>query len=183
MSIEDQRIRKRELEILALKKSAHEQTLAKEAQETAEMHAAITSLSLQQEERLVSRDKLKGQLQEKQKDLSIKKDAQHKHARYLDKQARYNEPELHIWEENLGLKIEGGGSEDRLKFVFTLIDEKDWNREFWFEMSLDKRDYEVLACLPRLEKDEIDGLLFKLNESRELGPFLKGMRDLFVRTI
>lgn len=178
---EEQRMRKRDLEIVALKKSAHEQTLAKEAQETAEMHSAITSLTLQQEERVIARDKLNAQLEDAQKEFSAKKEAHQKHVSYLDKQARYNEPELHLWEENLGLRIEGAGKEDRLKFVFTLIDEKDWHREFWFEVSLNKRDYEVLACWPSLEKDAINGLLDTLNESRDLGPFLKGMRDLFVK--
>ena len=173
-------MRKRDLEILALKKAAHEQTLAKEAQETTEMHSAITSLTLQQEERLMARDKLNAQLEDAHKDLSAKKEAYHKHISYLDKQARYNEPELHSWEENLGLKIEGAGKEDRLKFVFTLLDEKDWHREFWFEVSLDKRNYEIFACWPNVERDAVNNLLDKLNESRELGPFLKGMRDLFL---
>ena len=147
------------------------------------MHAAIASLTVQQEERLISRDKLRIRLDDAHKELSVKKDAQHKHTRYLDKQARFNEPELRLWEENLGLKIEGGGSEDKLKFIFTLIDDNDWNRKFWFDMSLNKKDYEVLDCRPILEKDLIDSLLLKLNESRELGPFLKGMRDLFTRAI
>lgn len=174
-------MRKRDLEILALKKAAHEQTLTKEAQETAEMHSAITRLKSQHEERLVTRDKLNAHLEDAQKDLSAKKEAYQKQTSYLDKQARYNEPELHSWEENLGLRIEGAGREDRLKFVFNLLDEKDWHREFWFEVSLDKRDYEVLACWPNLERDAVNRLLENLNESRELGPFLKGMRELFLQ--
>ena len=174
-------MRKRDLEILALKKAAHEQTLAKEAQETAEMHSAITSLTSQQEDRLIARDKLNTHLEDAQKEHLAKKEAYQKHVGYLDKQARYNEPELHSWEENLGLRIEGAGKEDRLKFVYTLLDEKDWRREFWFDISLKKRDYEVLACWPNLERDAVDDLLDKLNESRELGPFLKSMRDLFLK--
>jgi hypothetical protein len=41
----------------------------------------------------------------------------------------------------------------------------------------------MLRTSPKLEKDEIDACLERLNESRELPPFFKSMREIFVRTL
>ncbi len=79
------------------------------------------------------------------------------------------------------MKIEGAGLEDRLKFVFTHVCEKDWEREAWFELDTSDREYKVLKTWPKVEREEVDASLEKLNEGRELGPFFKAMRDIFVR--
>ena len=39
--------------------------------------------------------------------------------------------------------------------------------------------YEVVWCKPRLEKGKVDGVVQRLNDSRELGGLLKGMRAAF----
>ncbi len=43
-----------------------------------------------------------------------------------------------------------------------------------------KREYEVLRCHPKLEDTAVQKVLDKLNESRNLGAFLKDMRELLV---
>ncbi|RYC61816.1 hypothetical protein CHU98_g4393, partial [Xylaria longipes] len=93
-------------------------------------------------------------------------------------QSRFNVPELDFWVTNLCLRIEGAGQNDRLKFVYTHVDERDWEREAWFELSTASRDYEVKHCRPKLEREKIDRVLERVNESRELPALLKGMREL-----
>lgn len=173
-------MKKRDIEILELKTTQHAQTVSKEAQETSEMQEAISALTLQRDERLAHRDTLRAQISEVQKTISARREAQLKHRRYLDGQSRYNEPELDFWENYLGLRIEGLGKDDRLKFVYTNVDEREWDREAWFELDTSERDYKVLELRPKVERDEVDRVIERLNETRDLAGFLKGMRELFV---
>ena len=92
-------------------------------------------------------------------------------------------PELDFWITNLCLKIEGAGQDDRLKFVYTHIDEKNWEREAWFELVTASRDYDVKHCRPKLEREKVEKVLERVNESRELVVLLKGMRELFVEAM
>jgi kinetochore protein Spc25, fungi type len=178
---EDQIHRKRDIEIASLKSQTHAQTLAKEASETAEMHAQISTLKQHRDDLLTRRDAVRTELSALQTTLAARRDAQAKHARYLTSQARWNEPELMFWEDYLCMRIEGAGQEDRLKFVFSHVYEKDWEATAWFELDTSEREYRVLKTNPKVEKEEVETCLERLNESRELGPFLKGMREIFVK--
>ncbi|KAF2083619.1 hypothetical protein K490DRAFT_51199 [Saccharata proteae CBS 121410] len=180
---EDQRQKQRDIEILTLKQSQHQQTLAKETQETTEMHTAIAKLSTRRDDQLAHRDALLSQLQEIQQSISVKRDAQAKHARYLDSQARFNAPELEFWQDCLCMRIDGAGLDDRLKFVYTHVDERDWENEAWFELDMGAREYRIVGCRPKIENEEVERVLERLNESRELSVFLKGMRELFVEAL
>jgi kinetochore protein Spc25 len=180
---EDQRMKKRDIEILQLKQQQHSQTLSKESAETSEMHTAISTLTLQRDERLSHRDTLRSQIASLQSTISARREAQLKHRRYLDGQTRYNEPELEFWESYLGLRIEGLGKEDRLKFVYTNVCEREWDREAWFELDTSEREYKVGDCRPKVEREGVDGVLERLNETRDLKVFLKGMRELFVEAL
>ncbi|KAH7116145.1 chromosome segregation protein Spc25-domain-containing protein [Dendryphion nanum] len=180
---EDQRMKKRDIEILTLKQQQHSQTLSKESAETSEMHTQIATLTTQRDTLLSNRDALKLQIGEVQKAISARREAQLKHRRYLDGQSRYNEPELEFWESYLGLRIEGLGKEDRLKFVYTNVCEREWEREAWFELDTGEREYRVLEVRPKVEREEVDRVLERLNETRDLASFLKGMRELFVEAL
>jgi len=147
------------------------------------MLAAISTLKGARDERLATRDTLKAQIAEVQKAIAARREAQARHARYLDNQARFNIPELEFWQDYLCLRIEGAGVEDRLKFVFTHVDANDWEKEAWFELGMGKREYEVLTYRPKVEREGVDTVLERLNESRDLAVFLKGMRELFVKAL
>jgi kinetochore protein Spc25 len=183
LAAEDQRMKKRDIEILALKQEQHSQSIAKESTETTEMHAAISDLTTQRDSLLSHRDALKAQIAEVQKAISARREAQLKHRRYLDGQSRYNEPELEFWESYLGLRIDGLGKEDRLKFVYMNVCEREWEREAWFELDTSEREYKVLEVKPKVERDEVERVLERLNETRDLASFLKGMRELFVEVL
>ena len=173
-------MKRHSIEILSHKSSVHVQNLAKEAAETSEMHAAIASITSQRDARSAQRDRLRSEITSVQKTISQRLEAQRQHAAYLDAQARHNEPELEFWQDYLCLRIEGAGMIDRLKFVFTHVDERDWDREAWFELCTESRDYEVMEMRPKVDKEKIGACVERLNENRNLGIFLKGMRELFV---
>ncbi|KAF1993583.1 hypothetical protein P154DRAFT_527649 [Amniculicola lignicola CBS 123094] len=180
---EDQRSKKRSIEILALKQSQHSHTRVKESAETAEMHTAIASLTTQRDTLLSTRDTLRSQIASIQSTISARREAQLKHRRYLDGQSRFNEPELDFWENYLGLRIDGAGRDDRLKFGFVNVCEREWEREAWFELDTSEREYKVGEMRPKLEREEVDRVVERLNESRDLAVFLKGMRELFVEAL
>lgn len=180
---EDQRMKQRDIEILNLKTQTHEQTLQKEAAEAAEMHAAISSVTMERDARLAKRDRLKQQIDETQKAINQKLEAQKAHARHLDAQSRLNFPELEFWQDYLCLRIEGAGREDRLKFVYSHLLEKDWEAEAWFELGTSSRDYDVFHTKPKVDRGALERELDALNEDRDFGAFLKRMRRLFVETM
>ncbi|TDZ25592.1 putative kinetochore protein spc25 [Colletotrichum orbiculare MAFF 240422] len=175
---EDHRMKKKDIEILQLKTSTHQQMVQKEKQETREMQAAIAQLSEERDKHLAMRDALKKQIEETQKEIDGKLAAQKAHAKQLEAQSRFNVPELEFWQQNLGLRIEGAGQDDRLKFIYTYIDDQDWEREAWFELNTASRDYDIRHCRPKLERERVEKVLDQLNETRELAVLLKGMREL-----
>ena len=176
-------MKQRDIEILNLKSQTHSQTLQKEAAEAAEMHSTISSVTIERDSRLAKRDRLKQQITETQKAINQKLEAQKTHAHHLDAQARLNVPELEFWQDYLCLRIEGAGREDRLKFIYTHLLEKDWETEAWFELGTTSRDYEVFHTRPKLDRDAVERELTLLNEDRDFGAFLKRMRKLFVKAV
>jgi kinetochore protein Spc25 len=177
---EDQRMKKKDIEILTSKTSTHQQTLAKEAAETSEMQAAITSLSAQRDAHNATKESLKEQIIDIQRQIDIRLAAQRNHAQHIDSQSRFNGPELDFWRTYLCCEIDGAGLTDRIKFTFTHIDDRDWTREAWFELDTGTREYELFYCKPKLEKEQTERVLERFNESRDLTVLLKGMRELFV---
>lgn len=173
-------MKKKDIDILQMKTNTHQNTIVKEAAEAREMQAAVHELTAHRDKQAALRDSLQRQIADTQKEIEARLAAQRMHAARQEAQARFNVPELDFWITNLCLKIEGAGQTDRLKFVFTHVDEKDWEREAWFELSTVARDYDIRHCRPRLEREKIERVLEKTNESRELSVLLKGMRELFV---
>lgn len=147
------------------------------------MHEAIQNLSMQREEHITRREQLKQYISSIQTSIKQRREAQAAHQRSLDAQARHNIPELRFWETCLGLRIEGTGVNDTLRFVFVCLDERDPEKEAWFELNMGGRQYEVVDTQPKLELEDIDEVMERLHESRELGGFLKGMRGLFVQVV
>lgn len=176
-------MKKRDIEITTLKTSTHAQALAKESAETQDMHTAISTLTDQRDDRLAQRDTLKAQVADVQRAISSRRQAQQSHQKYLNQQARHNVPELEFWQDYLCLRIEGAGQVDKLKFMFTHLVDNDWEREAWFELGTGSRNYVVGRTVPKLEREQVDGVVEKLNEGRDLAPFLKAMRALFVEAL
>ncbi|KAH8906604.1 hypothetical protein BR93DRAFT_958799 [Coniochaeta sp. PMI_546] len=180
---EDQRMKRKDIEILQLKTNTHQQIVAKETAETREMQSAIAALQTQHDAQVTARDALKAQIAATQREIEARLAAQAAHRRQVEAQSRFNVPELDFWVSTLCLRIEGAGQDDRLKFVYTHVDEREWEREAWFELDTSGRDYEVLHCRPKLEKERVERVMEKVNETRELAVMLKGMRELFVEAM
>jgi kinetochore protein Spc25, fungi type len=176
-------MKRKDIEILQHKTNTHQQTINKENAETAEMKSAIAALQSQHDAQVSARDALKAQIAGTQRDIDARLAAQAAHKREVEAQSRFNVPELDFWVSTLCLRIEGAGHDDRLKFVYTHVDERDWEREAWFELDTSGKDYGVLHCRPKLEKDRVERVMEKVNETRDLAVMLRGMRELFVEAM
>lgn len=172
-----------DIKILTSKTQDHQQTIQREGAEAAEIHAHISSITLERDNRLSKRDRLKRQIAETQNAIDQKLQAQKAHSQYLDSQARLNVPELEFWQDYLCMRIEGAGREDRLKIVYTHLLEKDWEKEAWFELGTASRDYEIYHTKPKLEREAIQRELDIVNEDRDFGALLKRMRRLFLESM
>lgn len=161
----------------------HASTLAKEAAETDEMHAAIRTLTRQKETHVARRDELKAHIEHVQIQVKARREVLAAQQKSLDAQARLNAPELSFWERCLGLRIEGTGIEDQLRFVFAGLDERFIEREYFFELHMGGNEYKVVTTKPRLEGDIINAAQTRLNNTGELGAFMKEMRDLLSKNV
>ena len=151
--------------------------------ETAEMQSAIATITQQRDSHAQHRDRLKTEIASFSKQIAARRSAQQAHAKEIEAQSRLNGPELDFWETYLGLRIEGAGQVDRLKFVFSNLDERDWEKEAWFELDTERREYRVVGCRPKADDGAVEACVERLNESRDLGAFLRGMREIFVKEI
>lgn len=179
---DQQRQRKQAIHELESKTSSHAHILAREAQEAEEMHEAIQGLTLQREEHNRKRDQIKTEIDAVQTAIRQKREAQAAHQRSLDAQARHNLPELHFWENCLGMHLEGTGVEDRLKFVFDASDEEEVMPECWFELQIG-REQNVVSTKPRLEKEDIEAAQESLQETKQLGIFIRTMRTHLLKAL
>lgn len=178
-----QRARHQHISRLESASTAHASALAKEATEADEMHSAINSLQSQRSAAQEYNDNTRHSIAQTQAAIKQRREAQQAHQRALDVQARHNVPELRFWEQCLGLRIEGTGVEDRLRFVFVCVDERDSEREASFEMDMGGAELAIVNTKPRLERRSVNELQDHMNDTRELGSFLGGMRGLFVEAV
>jgi kinetochore protein Spc25, fungi type len=87
--------------------------------------------------------------------------------------------------------LEGSGILDCIKVVFTLEGGRNGgksagvaNTEAWFELDLSRSDYGVKGIGGAVEvrdRARVERVLDKLNETRDVGQFLAGMRQLFLK--
>ena len=183
LAAEDEKLKHRDIDILAQKVSSHSQTLAKEASEAEEMQEAIHEITSQRDNSQSVRDSLKVDITTTRKAIMAREQAQRAHNAKLESQARFNSPELEFWTSNLCMDIEGAGQDDHLRFIFTHLDERRWDREAWFELCTASRDYSIRACKPKLGSERIEAALEILNDTRDLGRFLKSMRESFTEAL
>ena len=180
---EDQRMRTKDIEIVAQKSSQHVASMSAQEAETQAAREEITTITASRDTNAQHRDRLRAEIRSYNRQIDQRKAAQEAHAKEVEEQARLNVPELDFWETYLGLRIEGAGRVDRLKFVFSNLDERDWDREAWFELDTEKREYRVATCRPKAEEGDVERHVERLNESRDLGEFLRGMREDFARSM
>ena len=174
-------MKQKDIEIMAQRFSHHAAAVSAQEAETAEMKSAVAAITQQRDSHAQHRDRLKSEIATINKHVAARRSAQQAHAKDMEAQSRLNGPELDFWETYLGLRIEGAGQVDRLKFVFINLIERDWEREAWFDLDTERREYRVVGCRPKVEEGAVEACVERLNGSRDLGAFLRGMREIFVK--
>lgn len=142
------------------------------------MQTAVACLTATRDARAAHLASLQSRLASAQSAMATRRAAQKAHATALAKQGAQNAAELAFWESGLGLRIEGTGGEERIRFVFVGCDVKRREREAWFELDMN-RGYEVVECSPALEGERVRKVTERMSEGEDLRSFLSGMRTLF----
>lgn len=99
-----------------------------------------------------------------------------------EKQAEINLPEILVYENLLGFKIEGL-KDDILKLVFKNIDSNDPQRQFFLVLNVSEHLYKIEETTPVLSESEQSSLLEEFNSSRDFTKFLKNTRASFKKLI
>ena len=180
---EEQRQTKSDIELMKSREEAHARLLEKERKEKEEFEAEIERLAKDVRTKEEEKQLLERKIADAKRAIDEKVQQQRAHAAKVQKQSVHDLPELEFWASSLGLRIEGAGATDHLKFIFCYVDERDWEREAWFEIITDEPEYRVGGCYPKLEKERVARVMERMNERKELGVMLKGMRELFVEAM
>ncbi|KAF3936375.1 hypothetical protein ABW19_dt0200417 [Dactylella cylindrospora] len=155
----------------------------KEIQETADLENEIATIKSQKSHRQAENETLNSQIREQSAAISKKRAKLLEEKQALASQANQNQPELAFWEDYLGLRIEGAGRLDHVRFIFTCLDEKDMDREFEIVVSVESRDYEIIGARPKLDDATKGRCLDILNETRSIAKFLKAVREEFKKIV
>ena len=193
---EQSHLTQQKLENLAQQSSTHEANIGREAAETAELREAVTNLTNRKEASASVKQRLQAGIREIQSKIEARQQEQRAYDERMEEQRRLNGPELRFWTDNLCMKIEAcnepngrmartnNSSTDRLKIIFTHVDEANWEKECWFELEMSggaSGGYNVGLTKPKLEREEIGRVLELMNTNSNLAKFLAGMRSLFTK--
>ncbi|KAJ6264333.1 hypothetical protein Dda_0478 [Drechslerella dactyloides] len=151
----------------------------KEIQETADLENEISTIRSQKATREAENETLNAQIREQSAAISKKRAKLLEEKQALASHANHNQPELAFWEDYLGLRIEGAGRLDHVRFIFTCLDPADPDREFEVVVSVESRDYEIIGARPKLDEATKARCLDILNETRSIAKFLKAVRQEF----
>ena len=184
---EDRRTTTTRIATLSSTLSSHAHLVSRESAEKAEMQSSISSLTAAHHDKEAACARLRTTIAAVQRQRDAKRAAQRQYADKMEAQARLDGPELAFWEEYLGTRIEGSGREDVVRVVFVFEpgskssnNKVEGEREGVCELKVPERGgYEVVFSKPRLEEKGVAACVGRLNESRDIGAFFKGMRALF----
>lgn len=186
MPTEDNKSTKASIQTLQSTLSTQSTVLSRELAEKEDMHSQISTLETRQSAQQQQRDRLKAAIAATQRQIDGRLAAQREYADRQDGQAALNSPELTFWETYLGMRFEGAGDESRVKVIYAFPPAKgkadEAERECVFELKVPESGsggYEVVYMKPRLERERVDKVVQRLNDTREIGVLLKGMRALF----
>lgn len=63
------------------------------------------------------------------------------------------------------------------------MNERDWDRECFIEVDTEREEYRVMLARPKVDEQGLESCVERFNQSRDLGDFLKGVRELFVAAV
>jgi len=138
-------------------------------------------MSTQKASKGTTRDALNTQIAAVRAAIDNKRAKISKEKSELAAQATHNQPELAFWEDYLGLRIEGAGRTDHIRFVFTCLDEVEMDREFEVVLSMERREYEIVGTRPKLNREVVEMCTETLNDTRNVPRFLKDVRESFIK--
>src|SRR4051794_40139867 len=126
--------------------------MEKESHEVAEAEVEIASMSSQKASKVATKESLQAQIETVKEAIAKKRSLLAAEQSQLAAQASNNQPELAFWGDYLGLRIEGAGRADHIRFVYTCLDDVEPDRDFEVVLSMEMRDYEVVGTKPRLDR-------------------------------
>ncbi|KAF9351344.1 kinetochore-associated Ndc80 complex subunit spc25 [Mortierella sp. AD094] len=173
---------------IALEQEANlAKALKKEKEEANNMLKAIQQLSERNEEMEQIRSSLEAQVAILRREVKAKREAKIAQKKALDEQVLKNKPELASFESILAMRIVGVKGKflqvmmpfvlDHIGFVFTRINELDWDQEYSITVDVSQHEFAVSDCTPNIP--ELPSLLRYLNDTRDFYGFLKRVRKAF----
>lgn len=127
---------------------------------------------------------LQAQIQNMQQELVSLAHADKERTANLALKKQQEKPAVAFYQHMFGLAIHPVRSilyntDGEIKFIFTNINQNDWNQEFWFVLHVVDKVFSVDSCFPAVP--ELKSMVEWLNSCNRLEVFLKMMRQAFVQ--
>lgn len=185
----------RQIESQEAKNGEHNKGLAAQQSEAAEMKSKITELEGVRDERRKAVDSLREKLDGMRSKLAGKKAGLRQREMYAGFMRGQNSEELESWELGLGMRIEGTGDQERVRFVFEVPGNRT-GKTVSFELDMSGlapsekeknglasgRGYEVVECAPRVDAARVEKIVERMCDGEQLGSFLGEMRSLLLES-
>ncbi|KAF9348600.1 kinetochore-associated Ndc80 complex subunit spc25 [Mortierella sp. NVP85] len=148
----------------------------KEKTEASQLSKMVQDLTAQHDDMKQKHEALMDQVATLRREVKAKREAKIAFKKALEQQALKNKPELASFESVLALRIVGV-KEDQIGFVFTRINELDWEQEYSITVDVSQHEYAVAECSPMLP--DLSSLVRYLNDTRDFYGFIKKVRKAF----
>ncbi|KAI8928754.1 chromosome segregation protein Spc25-domain-containing protein [Entophlyctis helioformis] len=149
----------------------------RQRKEQTDMEAEIAQLAVAKASRKAELDSLHRQADEMHAEIQSRRQALEDRRRERDDKVAEMTPDLEMYERMLSMRIFTSKS-NIISFVFTHINEMDYDKEYSFELGVSDQLYLLVSCKPMLPN--VDRWMEWLNSTRDLYPFIKAMRRGFV---
>ncbi|TGZ83152.1 hypothetical protein EX30DRAFT_329181 [Ascodesmis nigricans] len=180
---ETQRQLTSELDAIAERELELKQQAEKDAQEALEVERVIAEMELKKKAKDEYKANLLSQIADLKEVIEKRKLALSNEQRKVASQGAKNAPEVLFWEQYLGMRFKSMGVPDKLRIIFSHVNDAKRDQECSFGLDLSAREYDVFQITPELPADAVAAVLEKLNATRNFSGFLVDMRKLFKENI
>lgn len=170
------------LQSLAQREADLNKVIEREVQDSNTSQSRLNELKIKEKTLLEERKSLEKSVAELQEKVNHRREELSNLKLNQEKQAEINLPEILVYENLLGFKIEGL-KDDILKLVFKNIDSNDPQRQFFLVLNVSDHLYKIEETTPSLPETDLNTLLEEFNSSRDFTKFLKNTRNSFKKLI
>ncbi|VEU22618.1 DEKNAAC103416 [Brettanomyces naardenensis] len=146
----------------------------KEVQDRDNSSMKVREMKLQEEELVRQTKKFKSDIKKLDIEIEQKLRKLNEEKGYIANQTSLIDDKAFQYEQLLGLRIETGGEDSLISFIFKNVDPDDFEREVYFV--LDPSEYKTVETSPPLDQEVVGKIMDDFSKHKEIGYLWRDMR-------